>query len=79
MMGDVYRLRAHTIAPNHDPGAEPVTRSMECMACGATSPVGEDHVGPQDWVLGHVREVPAHLDYREHLTLPYRVRPGQWL
>ncbi|ARX85617.1 hypothetical protein SMD44_05081 [Streptomyces alboflavus] len=79
MMGTDYRPREHTIAPNREPDAEPITRSMECMACGATSPVSEGHVEPQDWILGHIRGFPAHLDYREHVTLPYRVRPGQWL
>ncbi|MFD9069477.1 DUF7848 domain-containing protein [Streptomyces lasiicapitis] len=78
-MGTPYRLREHTIAPNREPDAEPITRSMECIACGETSPVSEGHVEPQDWVLGHVRENPAHLDYREHITLPYRVERGAWL
>ncbi|MFD5699444.1 DUF7848 domain-containing protein [Streptomyces lasiicapitis] len=78
-MGTVYRPREHTIAPNREPDAEPITWSAECMACSATSPVSEDHVETQDWILKHVRDFPAHLDYREHVTLPYRVRPGRWL
>ncbi|WP_405659703.1 hypothetical protein [Streptomyces sp. RK9] len=78
-MGTDYRPREHTITPNRGADAEPITRCMECMACGEASPVSEDHVETQDWILGHVGEFPAHLDYREHVTLPYRVHPGQWL
>ncbi|MER7346389.1 hypothetical protein ABT390_13460 [Streptomyces aurantiacus] len=78
-MRAVHRFREHTIAPNRGPDAEPITGALECMVCGAMSPVSEDRVEPQDWALGHVREHPAHLDYREHVTLPYRVHPGNWL
>ncbi|KUF19497.1 hypothetical protein [Streptomyces silvensis] len=78
-MGDRYRPRAHTIAPNREESAEPVTRAMECMACGEKSPSSEDYVEPQGWVFVHLRAHPAHLDYLEHLTRPYRVTPGPWL
>ncbi|MFH8793861.1 hypothetical protein [Streptomyces sp. NPDC017941] len=78
-MNSCHRLREHTITPNREPDAEPVTRAAECMTCGEKSPVSEDHVEPQKWILGHVRDHPAHLDYREHVTLPYRVQRGKWL
>lgn len=37
-----YRFRAHAIAPDLGPEAEPITTAMKCKTCGETSEKAEE-------------------------------------
>lgn len=75
-----YRFREHTLGPDRRPEAEPHTFTMRCADCGATGPTvtdGEDGDGTS-WAAAHLKANPDHLNYREHITRPYRAEAGAW-
>lgn len=74
----VYRFRDHTIGPDHSPGAEPLTFTMQCTACDATGPASENGEDGTEWATQHFKVIPGHLTYREIITRPYRFEPGAW-
>lgn len=75
----VYVYREHHVEQNREPGAEPITHCMECADCEQASPTAQDADGPLDWVFGHLKSNPTHLNFREHLTRPYRAVPRAFL
>jgi hypothetical protein len=74
-----FRFREHTLGPDRRPEATPVTYTMYCGTCGATGPTAELGEDGMTWAVRHLKDNPAHLDYREHITRPYRAVPGAWL
>ncbi|MGA4844498.1 hypothetical protein [Streptomyces sp. G45] len=70
--------RTYTLAPNTDADAEPWTWWRECTRCGAASAPSGLGADGEEWTFAHLRANPAHLDYREHITRPYRAVPGAW-
>ncbi|MEV0639428.1 hypothetical protein AB0I77_31740 [Streptomyces sp. NPDC050619] len=76
----VYRFREYTISPDQRPEAEPITAAMQCKACGEISEKAEDEefADGTAWAVQHLKANPGHLEYREHITRPYRFEPGAW-
>ncbi|TDC25299.1 hypothetical protein E1265_07500 [Streptomyces sp. 8K308] len=74
----IHRFREYEFGPDQRPEAEPVTFTMQCLACGLFSRKSEDSEGGSVWARTHLRENPGHLDYRAHATRPYRFLPGLW-
>ncbi|MFY1676576.1 MULTISPECIES: hypothetical protein [unclassified Streptomyces] len=74
----VYRFREYTIGPDLRPEAEPTTSAMRCMTCGETSGRAEESDDGTAWAVKHLKANPDHLEYREHITRPYRFEPGAW-
>lgn len=74
-----YRFREHRIEPNCESNAEPWTFAMQCAKCGESSPAGDKVDESQQWAVAHLKANPDHVDYREHVTRPYRAVPGAWL
>ena len=75
----VFRFREHTLRPDRRPEAVPVTFTMYCGMCGAMGPTAEAGGNGTAWAVEHLKDNPAHLDYRELITRPYRFEPGAWL
>ncbi len=73
-----YRFREHTLGPDRRPEAVPVTFTVYCGTCGAMGPTTECGEDGMDWAVQHLKDTPGHLDYREHITRPYRAEPGAW-
>lgn len=73
-----YRFRNFRIEADEEPDAEPHTFGMECVACGSSGPAKESPERATAWAWAHLREVPEHLTYREWISRPYRVVPGDW-
>ncbi len=74
-----FRLQKHILGPDRRPEAVPVTYTMSCGACGAMGPTAECGEDGMTWAVVHLKHNPAHLDYQEHITRPYRAEPGAWL
>ncbi|MBB0244772.1 hypothetical protein FNQ90_11815 [Streptomyces alkaliphilus] len=72
-------FQKHTIEPDHEPDAEPITFAAQYAVCEEVGPAGEDDETGTDWMLGHLRAHPEHLTYREIVTRPYRAAPGDRL
>lgn len=70
-----YVYRELHVAPNREPDAEAITHCMECADCEEASFTAKDADGPLNWVFNHLKSHPTHLNYREHLTRPYRAEP----
>lgn len=51
---------------------------MQCLSCGLFSRRSEEPEDGSDWAVAHLREHPGHLDYRAHVTRPYRFVRGEW-
>ncbi|GFH34033.1 DUF7848 domain-containing protein [Streptomyces pacificus] len=74
----VYRFRGFKIGPDLRPEAEPITSEMRCTTCGESSGKAEEFEGGTAWAVKHLKAHPDHLEYREHITRPYRFEPGSW-
>lgn len=74
----VYRFREYAISPDQRPEAEPVTAAMQCKACGEASEETEEFADGTAWAVRHLKTNPGHLEYREHITRPYRFEAGAW-
>ena len=68
----VLRYETWTLEPDHEPDAEPTTYAMQSAVDGETSPLSEDFVEPQNWVLRHCGQHPSRHTYREVITRPWR-------
>ncbi len=73
-----YRFRDYKITPDLCPGAEPITSAMRCKTCGETSEKAEEFEDGTGWAVKHLKANPDHLEYREHITRPYRFEAGAW-
>ncbi|TDC25276.1 hypothetical protein E1265_07345 [Streptomyces sp. 8K308] len=73
-----YRFRDRVFGPDDSTDAEPVRLAMQCLSCGLFSRRSEEPEDGSDWAVAHLREHPGHLDYRAHVTRPYRFVPGEW-
>lgn len=73
----VLRFVDLTIAPDREPGAEPVAHAMRCSVCSRQSRVSRDSGPLLDWALVHAGRNPGHRAFREVITRPYRVRPAE--
>jgi hypothetical protein len=51
---------------------------MKCKTCGETSEKAEEFEDGMAWAVQHLKANPGHLEYREHITRPYRFEPGEW-
>lgn len=71
-----YRFRDDKITPDRRPEAEPVTSAMRCKTCGGTSEKAEEFADGTAWAVKHLKANPDHLEYREHITRPYRFEAG---
>lgn len=74
----VYRFREFTIRPDLRPEAEPITSTMQCTTCHETGPRSETFEEGTSWAAHHLKANPDHLEYREHITRPYRFEAGAW-
>lgn len=74
-----YRHREFHIEPDREPDAEPLTFTMHCAVCGASSPIAFSAKRSVDWIARHLKSRPQHLTYREAISRPYRAVPGSWL
>jgi hypothetical protein len=70
-----YRFREYTLQPDE---AGPIMFEMQCTACKESGPTAEQCEAGTAWAAQHVKANPDHLDYREHITRPYRFEPGEW-
>jgi hypothetical protein len=73
-----YRFREYTIRSDKRPAAPPITFEMKCATCNASSPATEKPEGGTQWAAEHFKANPDHVEYREHITRPYRFEPGEW-
>jgi len=71
-MSTTIRTLHWTLEPDREPDAEPVTFAMQCVVCGEASPVAEEVVPAQAWVLRHAGRNPSHHTYRELIHRPWR-------
>ncbi len=58
-----------------DRRVEVLTVHLTARTSGPALPRGEDSVA---WTVTHLKASPDHLDYREHITRPYRFEPELW-
>ncbi|WP_455755108.1 DUF7848 domain-containing protein [Streptomyces olivaceoviridis] len=70
-----YRLREHTLTPEHD---KPALHTMECQACGQASVDSADPTDGTRWAADHFKANPGHFTYLEHIERSYRFEPGAW-
>lgn len=73
----VFRFVNHSIAPDREPGAEPVAFAMRCAECGQQSRISHGSDPLLDWALVHAGRYDGHHSFREVITRPYRVWPTE--
>ncbi len=73
-----YRFRDHTLTPDKEPDAEPLTYTFQCAVCDTNGPTDTEPDTASHWTFRHLKEHPEHFTYRSLVTLPYRITPGAW-
>lgn len=79
MMRAAYRFREHVLGPDRRPEAAPITFTMQRATCDGSGPAATDGEDGTAWAVAHLKANPGHVDYREHISRPYRAEPGAWL